>query len=273
MRAIHVLRTPRGAEHVRLQPFETLTMVLSALEWQAHNGTIDLVTDSKGRAWINALGLTGIWSQIDTRIDEMDDLPLDEVVFWAAGKLFALRAQTAPCVIIDLDFIVWRTVDFTPYGTGVAAIHREDLNNGVYPPPSTLRLQPGYALPSGLDLTERPINGAFVYHGDTCFLHCYAQAAIDFMLHADTSDAGLPYMVFAEQRLLPMLAKQEHRPVYEISPLGSLFGSGQRMFTHIWGYKDVLRRDADARDAFCAKVRRRIAKEFPHMESVIGKLR
>jgi len=268
MHAIHVLRTPRASKAVRLASFEILTMALSALEWRAHNGPITLVTDSKGRAWAEALGITSVWDAIDVRLDEMDDIPLDEVVFWAAGKLFALRAQTAPCVIIDLDFIVWQTLDFTPYGTGVAAIHSEGFWDVVYPPPETLQLHTGYALPSGLDDTARPLNGALVYHGDTGFLHRYAQAAIDFMLHADAHGDVLRYMVFAEQRLLAMLAEKEHRPIYEMMTLPELFGN-QRYFTHLWGYKRELRKSEEASAAFCARLRCRIAHDFPDAPSIL----
>lgn len=268
IRAIHVLRTPRGSAQVRLATFEILTMALSAFEWRAHNGPITLVTDSKGRAWAEALGIASVWDAIDVRLDEMDNIPIDEVVFWAAGKLFALRAQTAPCVIIDLDFVVWQTLDFTPYGTGVAAIHSEGFWDVVYPPPETLQIKKGYALPGGLDDTVRPLNGALVYHGDTGFLHRYAQAAIDFMMHADTSDAGLPYMVFAEQRLLAMLAKKEHRPIYEMMTLPELFGD-QKLFTHLWGYKRDLRASEEESAAFCAKLRCRIAHDFPDAPSIL----
>lgn len=48
MRAIHVLRTHRGNDAVRLAEFEVLTMALSALEWRAHNGPVTLVTDTVG---------------------------------------------------------------------------------------------------------------------------------------------------------------------------------------------------------------------------------
>ena len=268
IRAIHVLRTPRGSAQVRLATFEILTMALSALEWRAHNGPITLVTDSKGRAWAEALGIASVWDAIDVRLDEMDDVPIDEAVFWAAGKLFALRAQEAPCVIIDLDFIVWQTLDFTPYGTGVAAIHSENIWDLIYPPPETLQLQTGYALPGGLDDTVRPLNGARVYHGDTGFLHRYAQAAIDFMLHADAHGDDLPYMVFAEQRLLAMLAEKEHRPIYEMMTLPELFGN-QKCFTHLWGYKRELRSSEEASAAFCARLRRRIAHDFPDAPRIL----
>ena len=273
MKAIHVLRTRRSAARVKLMDFEILTMALSALEWRAHNGPIDLVTDTKGRAWAESLGIASLWDAIDTRLDVMEDEAIDEGVFWAAGKLFALRAQEAPCVIIDLDFICWQTLDFTPYGVGIAGIHREGLWGAVYPPIETLRLQPGYALPSGLDTTILPINGAFVYHGDMGFLHRYAQAAIDFMRHADTHDDILTYMVFAEQRLLPMLAAKEHRPVYEIMTLPELFGDAQKAFTHIWGYKDVLRREPVMREAFCRRLRRRITHDFPDAPDILQERR
>ena len=271
MRAIHVLRTPRGCNTVRLAEFEILTMALSALEWRAHNGLVTLVTDGIGASWVRTHHLEAVWSGIDEGLTAMADAPIDEVVYWAAGKLFALRRQTTPCVLLDLDFIVWHPLDFTRYGTGVAAIHSEDLQPHLYPPPETFCLQDGYALPDGLDTAVRPINGALVYHGDVGFAQRYAQAAIDFMEHTAPGEGdNLPYMLFAEQRLLPMLAAKEGRPVYEIAPLHELFGR-QKTFTHVWGYKDTLRRDERAREAFTAKLRRRLAKDFPEAAAEITK--
>jgi len=271
MRAIHVLRTPHGCDTVRLAEFEILTMALSALEWRAHNGPVTLVTDKVGASWARDHHLECVWSDVDESLTAMADAPIDEVVYWAAGKLFALRRQTTPCVLLDLDFIVWHPLDFTRYGTGVAAIHTEDIQPHLYPPPETFCLREGYALPGDLDETVRPINGALVYHGDVGFAQRYAQAAIDFMEHTAPGEGdNLPYMLFAEQRLLPMLAAKEGRPVYEIAPLHELFGK-QKTFTHVWGYKDTLRRDERAREAFTAKLRRRLAKDFPEVAAEITK--
>ncbi|MDY4416560.1 hypothetical protein, partial [Selenomonas sp.] len=65
MRAIHVLRTPRGCDAVRLAEFEILTMALSALEWRAHNGPVTLVTDTVGASWVREHHLECVWSDVD----------------------------------------------------------------------------------------------------------------------------------------------------------------------------------------------------------------
>ena len=52
------------------------------------------------------LGLIDIWDGIENVIP--DDLEgINPKMFWAAGKLFALREISAPLAMIDLDFILW----------------------------------------------------------------------------------------------------------------------------------------------------------------------
>ena len=40
----------------------------------------------------------------------MTDLKINETVFWAGAKILALSKQNAPCVMIDLDFILWENI-------------------------------------------------------------------------------------------------------------------------------------------------------------------
>ena len=63
---------------------------------------------------------------------------------------------------------------------------------------------------ASLDWTVRPANTALSYFGDRAFTEQYVQTAIDFMQAASPADNGLTYMVFAEQRLLAMLAARAH---------------------------------------------------------------
>ena len=72
----------------------------------------------------------------DTVPDDLDGI--DPEMFWAAGKLLALRQMDAPCAMIDTDLIVWSKPEF---GRDIIAAHREDLNPDVYPPLEYFRLR------------------------------------------------------------------------------------------------------------------------------------
>ncbi|MBO4913979.1 MAG: hypothetical protein J5449_02130, partial [Oscillospiraceae bacterium] len=88
-----------------MRDFELLTLMLSALEWRRHCGAISMITDSRGRDYFERAGLGSLWSEpIDVSLDRMDE-SVDPTLFWAAGKLEALRLTPAPCVMLDTDMI------------------------------------------------------------------------------------------------------------------------------------------------------------------------
>lgn len=127
MKAFHTLRNRK-----RLYDFEILVMILSALKWKQKNGEIALVTDKKGINFIKDYGLFGIWDDVQVVLDEMTDLKINETVFWAGAKILALSKQSTPCVMIDLDFILWENIDFDLYEDSVMVIHRESIDSDIY---------------------------------------------------------------------------------------------------------------------------------------------
>ncbi len=249
-------------EPFRIRDHELLTTILGALSWQKHNGSIRMITDSQGRDAYCTLGLESLWDNgITTELDRFSSYRIDPDYFWAAGKIMALSVQEAPVVMMDTDFILWDTIDFRFFSDQIAVIHREDLN-GSYPDAGYFSLLPGYAFPKELDWTVLPCNTAFAYFGNQRLLEQYTRDSLDFMLHA-VPDDPITYMVFAEQRLLPMTAARLGVRIYDLSGLAGLFYSGQRAFTHLWGYKSRLDQDPEALRQFCRLCIRRIKKEYP----------
>lgn len=259
MRAFHTLRT-RG----KLADFEILTLILSALEWRRHNGEIFLYTDTAGKKFFEAAGLLKLWDGVDTSLDEWSWLGIDENIFWAGAKLYALSKQPLPCVMIDLDFIVWQPLTFD---SKLAVIHRESRDLPCYPDANYFRLK-DFTLPAELNWTLDPCNAALVYFGDENFVRRYVEFAFDFMRAAEPlpNQSGwdlLPYMVFVEQRWLAMCAELCGVEVESLSDLAELFGGKQKTFTHVWGYKKFFREDRAAADKFCYDCAKRIAHDFP----------
>ena len=264
MKAFHTLRTRR--ETYSMQKFELLTMILSALEWKKNNGPIKLFTDTRGAEYINKQGLTDIYDEVDTSLDEMDMLNIDENVFWAGAKLFALSRQKAPCVMMDLDFIAWQKLDFSIYGSDVATIHFEQVNNFIYPSKEFFKFKDGFKFSPALDWNIEACNTAFAYFGANDIIKRYCEFSFEFMKNAETTNAGLPYMVFIEQRWLAMCAKMMRRKVYEMSSLDDLFGGHQKYFTHIWGHKQKFRDDPELAKKFCADCEKRLRHDFPDFQ-------
>ena len=71
------------------EDFEILTTILSALKWREKNGSIKMITDSRGAEYYKSRGMCSIWNDIETILDEVPDC-IDPCMFWAGGKLFAL---------------------------------------------------------------------------------------------------------------------------------------------------------------------------------------
>ena len=268
MRAFHTLRTKNKSDFT-LADFEILTLILSALEWRQHNGEIFLCTDTTGKNFLSDLNL---WDGVSTALDEMDSLDIDENIFWAGAKLFALSKQPLPCVMIDLDFIVWQPLQFD---SELAVIHRESKDLPCYPDANYFRFK-NFALPADLDWSLEPCNAALVYFGDKNFVERYVEFAFEFMRAANPPDnqSGwdlLPYMVFVEQRWLAMCAKLCKVEIQSWSNLTELFGE-QKIFTHIWGYKKFFRENKSAAEKFCRDCAGRIAHDFPQVAENLSRL-
>ena len=263
MNAFHTLRTRNKKENFALADFELFVLALSALEWRKNNGSIKLMTDSIGAAYLSACGLASLYDKIEVTLDGIDALGINEDVFWAGAKIYALSQQNAPCVIMDLDFILWQSIDFSKYGKDLAVIHREAIYNDIYPAKDYFHFKDAWQLPNWLDWSTRPCNGALVYFGSQGFLREYTAFALEFMQKAAHTDDRLRYMVFAEQRWMAMCAKYLSIPIHELSTLEGLFDHRQKYFTHVWGHKQRLRDNSPEAINFCLKCVDRIQHDFP----------
>ena len=263
MYAFHTLRVRGGNRNFALADFELFTMVISALEWRSLAGFIKLSTDCVGAEYLYKQGLINVWDSVEVTLDEIKSLDIDENVFWAGAKIFALSQQESPCVMLDLDFILWKSIDFERFGMSLAVIHREDIYQPVYPPKEFFCFHHGWQLPNWLDWSARPCNGALVYFGSKRYLREYTRFALEFMQMAKAEDDRLSYMVFAEQRWMAMCAEHLNIPIQELSTIEGLFCGKQKYFTHVWGYKQRLRDYPKEADDFCRKCARRIVHDFP----------
>lgn len=246
--------------------FEILTTVLSALKWREKNGTITMVTDSVGFEFYKSRNLLGLWDDVTT---DLNNIPqsIDADMFWAAGKLFALKSVSTPVAVLDTDFIVWDRLAFSNLGD-LTAIHSEELYSDVYPEIHHFRMKHGYVFNPNFDWRIKPLNTAFYVLKNENLRNIYIDEAEKFMQYSDNGD-NLTYMVFAEQRLLPMCADMLGIQTKEFSTLEKLFCDGEKYFTHIWGMKQQLREDESLRRDFCMRCIRRIKDDFSGFMPII----
>ena len=260
----------RGGGEIVFPDYELLTMMLSALKWRQKNGSIRMVTDSAGAAFFARAGLDGLWDDgIDTLLDGLD-AALDARIFWAAGKLEALRRVEAPCVMLDTDLILWEDIGARCSG-GVTVAHREALLPDVYPDPRTaFSLDPGYAFPREWDFSIPAANTAFLYLPDDALRRCYVDEAFRFM--CALRDRGVDptvAMCFAEQRILPMCAAAKGFAVHALLHERAL--DDQAFATHLWGYKRALSESPERRVEYCLTCVARLLRDFPGWADVLAK--
>ena len=252
-----------------MQDYEVLMTILSALKWREKNGSIKMITDKIGAEYYKKIGIESIWDLgIECLLDEIND-SIDPEVFWAAGKLEALSKEEAPVVMIDTDFIVWECIKDRIRNEKLAVIHREDINPSVYPYKNCFRMKENYKFDEQWNWNIKPCNTAFAYFNDTEFKERYTTAAMEFMQALDNDKDRIVNMVFAEQRIISMTAEKMKIKIYEMESLENLLNNKQKIYTHLWGYKSVLKNNEILRNQFCVKIINRIKKDFPEYMKVL----
>ena len=271
MNAFHVNSTgPYFAsgkkEPYSIEKFSLYTTVISALCWRRMNGGILMATDKTGKRLYDESGLSRVWdSVLDIIPDDLEGI--DPLVFWAAGKLIALRELDSDAALVDEDLIVWKKLKLSD--KKVTAAHREYITPEIYPDPGVFGVD--FPLLDRLDRNVMPCNTAFLYIPDRSLRLFYVNQSIAFMKAASgrcTQDRLRP-MVFAEQRLLAMLCAYTGTEINTLLDVNKLF-IAQDDYTHLWGAKQAMRDNDDYRNGFIERCRRRIENDFPEYADIIG---
>ena len=261
MRAFHIIDTApirRLGKEYSPEDFDILCQIISAMSWKRKNGEIALVADNVAT---EALGdIVKIYDKVYTLPDTSE---IDNIAFWAGGKIYALAEQNAPCVMLDTDFIVWDKLDFNDC---ITVAHREEVNNDIYPD-KTAFVTDSYEFDDDWDWNELACNTAFAYFSDNEFKNYYTACSKDFMKACKNCDNVLTYMVFAEQRLLAMCAEKKGVRINSLMDYTSL--DEDERFTHLWGYKQILRENDDERNNFCHRCINRIKSDFPECLEIL----
>ena len=249
--------------------YELLMFLLSVFEWQKNNGKVKLLADAPARDFLSRLDILS-WFDDGVEALVVDD-DIDPYVFWAAGKLYALKNIGKNSAMIDLDLICWKNMDNEVAGCDIYGIHREDLKPNVYPDFDYFSLKSGKLSDKGYDAEVLPVNTAFLYIKDYEFTINYAEEAINFMKNAAPGNDNLKYMVFAEQRLLPIMANKYDKKIRTMFPLGQDIGY-QEYFTHIWGHKNILKYNYEEKMKFCNRISDRIRRDFPEKYEKLSRI-
>jgi hypothetical protein len=252
-----------------MHDYDILTTILSALSWKKNMGQIKLFTDSEGFMYYKETGLLDLWDGgIDTSLDSFSFDEIDVDIFWAAGKIYAISQQNTPFVLLDTDIIVWESINRFIENEKLVCVHKEPI--GCYFPMENLIVKNNYVYDeSWKNNHEDPANTALIYFGDKEFKDYYVKKSFDFMKHADPDKSQGwsygQYIIFAEQRMVVLCAKQKNIDVKYIFKK-YIPKNNQKIMTHIWGSKFAIRNDDKLRTEFCTKLINRIVNENPHFK-------
>ena len=275
--AFHTLWTKpitTAGKHFEMSAAEILTMIVSALMWRKHNGSIKLYTDKAGYEFVSKHNLLELWDGgIDTHVLENNCYPIDPEVFWAAGKLMALEDTAAPCVMLDTDLIVLKPVATVLAPSAVTALHAEALAPDAYLPAHLLKKPSGYTFPDYYNWEVLPANTAFLYIRDQKFKRFYLNESKKFMFRNVEKPAEMvSQMVFAEQRLLAMCADHSRLSIDHL--LTDPFSQANDLIIHLWGFKESLRKSATLQTIFAKQLFSKVVDElsdFPLLCNYISK--
>ncbi len=277
--ALHVLWTkPHTASGkcFSMHPAEVLTMIVSALMWQKHNGSIKLYTDKVGYKFIKSLELLALWDGgIDTTVLENNGDPIDSEIFWAAGKLMVLEVQANPCVILDMDLIVTQPIGKLLQQSSITALHPEPLNPEVYLKPSLLKKPMGFHFPEEYNWNVVPSNTALLYIKEESFKTAYLEESKRFMFrNMEKPTEMVSQMVFAEQRLLSICADNHHLPIHYL--LSDPFSLTNNSVIHLWGFKNLLRHNENVHTIYSNQLIKTVSEQlsaYPLFINYIEKLK
>lgn len=243
-----------------LKDYDLLVMLISILKWKEKNGRMLLFADEFSKNLLEEYNLSCFY-------DEINDLKVDDCikpqVFWAAGKLYALKSMNEPCALIDIDLVCWEDISINFNKYDICAMHTEELLDKTYKNKDYFRMESGYIFPENLNWKAQPVNTALLYIRDMSFKNYYLEKSIDFMKNTLENRDSLHYMVFAEQRLLSMTAEIKDKEIKTMLKFPEDIGN-QRVFTHLWGFKTMLNESPEVRKRFCLRCIRRLNKDYPY---------
>lgn len=181
--------------------FDLLMLFASTIQWQKHHPdhTLNFYGDKLTLDLFKDLGVTELWNNVK---EVGRNTFIDKSIFWASSKLQALRHVDTPVVIMDHDFIVYRSFDKYLKDT-FTATHEEDGTNYY------LNALDPY-IQQVKHIINRPnlkaLNCSFLYFPDSEFTRQYASLSLDLM--AEFTKIKVPnskYLIYAEQLLLKHL--------------------------------------------------------------------
>lgn len=263
---------------VEMQDYELVSLIASVLYYKAHSGPMYLVSDRKGIDYLNSLRLTALYDKV---IELEVDKTINPKIFWAAGKIFAHAQMPCPSVSVDMDAIVWKPVYRVANSSVAVGLHTEPTDWPPYKNRWPSIVGPWSDVnPQGVE----PINTGLLAFLDADFKKQYIDSCMSFMRDFSSSKIssqkvdwthGPSYvdeMVFAEQMILPLIAKKMRRSIKTVTSYDRFSDhmSENSKVTHLWNSKRGYRDHSRAREAFVHDMIDMLLHDFPDVRKFIA---
>jgi hypothetical protein len=192
---------------------ERLLFAVSVVKWRALNGRALLFCDGPYASYLEILGMTELFDEVDTTgMEAINNLDINPSTFWSLGRLAALSTVAVPFVSLDCDLVVWNAITNSLAPGGIAFTHWESTAvSAWYPPPRELRTPSDYQWRAWGKDELNAANVSLLYFGDEHARDNYVNEALRFTIGNPAQprmDIGMaPELLYAEQRLLPLVAR------------------------------------------------------------------
>ena len=285
MKGYHcVWEAPRTLPYMQ---WEILLQILSAKFWKEAYGQIGLVCDESTLEYYQSIGMDEIYDEIE--ILDRDLLEgIDPEIYFAAGKVAAmLQIQGDKIAFIDTDLLIAEFPEPFDLDT-VTVFHREALSEYVYPD-----FFDKWKTEEEVDNECMALNCALVVWPQEELRRNYAATSLKFMRANDYHGRLLKnvLMVTAEQRMLGIFLKNRgiipdyivkdiYVPTFTDTSiswysdgLGSNLKEMSEKFVHVWGHKDLLRKDPMEAAQYTIQLFQ-LCEKYPELnvESILSKM-
>lgn len=268
--------------------FNLLTMIVSSLKMRSYGHRTKLYCDSYTVHKMEELHLSDVWNILD---GESLDQQIDSAIyntssFFNIGKFFILDMESAPCMLMDTDLILWENphefLDQAALFTHWEAVWPY---TEWYCQKESLHLPDGYSLKKTWDFRLPAANTSIMYFKYDRLKNYYCREALKFLRHNFfTSKFINSELLFVEQRLFLMCLQEMQalkftKPLIDIvwNPTKGYFTSKHpncswwnfylpdpsEHITHTWISKKAMERNQKYRNYYCCRLLEEIQKLSP----------
>ena len=263
---------------IEIPDYELVSLIASVFYYKAHSGPMYLVADRRGIDYLTSIRLIALYDKV---IELEVDNKINPSIFWAAGKIFSHAQMPCPSVSVDMDAIVWKPVYHVANSSVAVGLHTEPNDWPTYRNKWPSIVGPWSNVnPKGVE----PINTCIIAFLDSDFKKQYIDSCLLFMRSLSSLNIssqkinwihGPSYvdeMVFAEQMILPLIAKKMNRLITTVTSYNRFNDhiSENSKVTHLWNSKRSYRDHFRAREAFIHDMIDMLIHAFPKSRKFIA---